>query len=154
MTAHGFTVESTEEADLSAFKEARGVPRDAWSCHTAVIDGYTVEGHVPVEAIEDLLTDRPDIDGIALPGMPPGRLGCPARRRRPSRSWPSTTACSVSSAHTRGHAEPPQEGSPPMSDDPLVTNPGLYRLVMENDRVRVLEYRDRPGDRTRTAPSS
>ena len=43
MTSHGFTVESTEEADLSAFKEARGVPRDAWSCHTAVIDGYTVE---------------------------------------------------------------------------------------------------------------
>ena len=83
MTSHGFTVESTEEADLSAFKEARGVPRDAWSCHTAVIDGYTVEGHVPVEAIEDLLTDRPDIDGIALPGMPPGSPGMSGEKEAP-----------------------------------------------------------------------
>ena len=83
MTAHGFTVESNEEVDLSAFKEARGVPRDASSCHTAVIDGYTVEGHVPVEAIEDLLTDRPDIDGIALPGMPPGSPGMPGEKEAP-----------------------------------------------------------------------
>lgn len=83
MTSHGFTVESTEEADLSAFKEARGIPRDAWSCHTAVIDGYTVEGHVPVEAIEDLLTDRPDIDGIALPGMPPGSPGMSGEKAAP-----------------------------------------------------------------------
>lgn len=83
MTSHGFTVESTEEADLSAFKEARGVPRDAWSCHTAVIDGYTVEGHVPVEAIEDLLAERPDIDGIALPGMPPGSPGMPGEKAVP-----------------------------------------------------------------------
>lgn len=83
MTSHGFTVESTEEADLSAFKEARGVPRDAWSCHTAVIDGYTVEGHVPVEAIEDLLADRPDIDGIALPGMPAGSPGMPGEKAAP-----------------------------------------------------------------------
>lgn len=83
MTSHGFTVESIEEADLSAFKEARGVPRDAWSCHTAVIDGYTVEGHVPVEAIEDLLADRPDIDGIALPGMPPGSPGMSGQKEAP-----------------------------------------------------------------------
>ena len=83
MTSRGFTVESTEEADLSAFKEARGVPRDAWSCHTAVIDGYTVEGHVPVEAIEDLLAERPDIDGIALPGMPPGSPGMPGEKEAP-----------------------------------------------------------------------
>jgi hypothetical protein len=83
MTSHGFTVESTEEADLSAFKEARGVPRDAWSCHTAVIDGYILEGHVPVEAIEDLLADRPDIDGIALPGMPPGSPGMSGEKEAP-----------------------------------------------------------------------
>lgn len=83
MTSHGFTVESTEETDLAAFKEARGVPREAWSCHTAVIDGYTVEGHVPVEAIEDLLTDQPDIDGIALPGMPPGSPGMPSDKEAP-----------------------------------------------------------------------
>jgi hypothetical protein len=83
MISHGYTVESTEEADLSAFKEARGVPRDAWSCHTAVIDGYTVEGHVPLEAIEDLLIERPDIDGIALPGMPPGSPGMSGEKQAP-----------------------------------------------------------------------
>jgi hypothetical protein len=83
MISHGYTVESTEEADLSAFKEARGVPRDAWSCHTAVIDGYTVEGHVPLEAIEDLLSERPDIDGIALPGMPPGSPGMSGEKQAP-----------------------------------------------------------------------
>ena len=83
MTSHGFTVESIEEADVSAFKEARGAPRDVWSCHTAVIDGYTVEGHVPVEAIEDLLADRPDIDGIALPGMPPGSPGMSGEKAAP-----------------------------------------------------------------------
>jgi hypothetical protein len=83
MTSHGYAVESAEEADLSAFKEARGVPRDAWSCHTAVIDGYTVEGHVPLEAIEDLLIERPDIDGIALPGMPPGSPGMSGEKQAP-----------------------------------------------------------------------
>lgn len=83
MASHGYTVESTEEADLSAFKESQGIPRDAWSCHTAVIDGYTVEGHVPVEAIGDLLAERPDIDGIALPGMPPGSPGMPGEKGAP-----------------------------------------------------------------------
>ena len=83
MTSHGFIVESIEEADLVAFKEARGVPSEAWSCHTALIDGYTVEGHVPVEAIEDLLAERPDIDGIALPGMPAGSPGMPGEKTSP-----------------------------------------------------------------------
>jgi hypothetical protein len=83
MTSRGFSVESTEEADLSAFKEARGVPSEVWSCHTAVIDRYTVEGHVPIEAIEDVLTERPDIDGVALPGMPPGSPGMPGEKAAP-----------------------------------------------------------------------
>ena len=83
MESHGYTVETTEDADLAEFKAARGVPAQAQSCHTAVIDGYTVEGHVPVEAIEDLLTERPDIDGIALPGMPSGSPGMPGEKLAP-----------------------------------------------------------------------
>ena len=83
MESHGYTVETTQEADLAEFKAARGVPAEAQSCHTAVIDGYTVEGHVPVEAIEDLLTERPDIDGIALPGMPSGSPGMPGEKLAP-----------------------------------------------------------------------
>ncbi len=45
------------------------------SCHTAVIADYFVEGHVPIEAVEKLLSEKPDVDGIALPGMPQGSLG-------------------------------------------------------------------------------
>jgi hypothetical protein len=81
--SRGYAVETTEDADLADFKAARGVPAQAQSCHTAVIDGYTVEGHVPLEAIEDLLTERPDIDGIALPGMPSGSPGMPGEKLAP-----------------------------------------------------------------------
>ena len=75
LRAHGYTVRSIPTDDMTAVKAERDVPESAWSCHTAVIDGYTVEGHVPVEAIESLLTQRPAIDGIALPAMPPGSPG-------------------------------------------------------------------------------
>ena len=52
-----------------------GVPESLWSCHTAIIEGYVVEGHVPIEVLERLLTDKPVITGIALPGMPSGSPG-------------------------------------------------------------------------------
>lgn len=83
MESHGFAVESTEDPNLTDFKAARGIPAEAQSCHTSVIDGYTVEGHVPIEAIRDLLADRPDIDGIALPGMPSGSPGMPGEKLAP-----------------------------------------------------------------------
>ncbi|WP_108650107.1 DUF411 domain-containing protein [Dongshaea marina] len=57
------------------------VPRKLSSCHTAIVDGYIVEGHVPVQFIKKLLRDKPDIAGIAVPGMPagsPGMGGAPA----------------------------------------------------------------------------
>ena len=47
-----------------------GIPDDAASCHTALVDGYAIEGHVPIQAMERLLGERPDIVGLALPGMP------------------------------------------------------------------------------------
>ncbi len=56
--------------------EARyGVPKAAQACHTAVVDGYVVEGHVPVDVIRRMLKDRPSIVGIAVPGMPTGSPG-------------------------------------------------------------------------------
>ena len=72
---HGYTVRSIPTEDMAAVKAANEIPATAESCHTAIIDGYAVEGHVPVEAIEDLLTQQPAIDGIALPGMPAGSPG-------------------------------------------------------------------------------
>ena len=71
----GWTVASADKLDMAAFKAEVGVPLDVQSCHTALIGGYFVEGHVPMAAIERLLAERPDIDGIALPGMPAGSPG-------------------------------------------------------------------------------
>lgn len=73
----GYTVKSVPTDDMAAIKARYDVPQDALSCHTAVIDDYAVEGHVPIEAIEDLLAERPAIDGIALPAMPAGSPGMP-----------------------------------------------------------------------------
>lgn len=66
----GFEVTVTEETDYVGMKRRAGVPDDLWSCHTARVDGYIVEGHVPYAAIRKLLADRPNILGISVPGMP------------------------------------------------------------------------------------
>ncbi|MCL1595650.1 MAG: DUF411 domain-containing protein [Actinomycetia bacterium] len=71
----------TEDPQLAQFKVANGVPVGAASCHTALVDGYVVEGHVPSGAITKLLAERPDAVGLALPGMPadsPGMGGTEA----------------------------------------------------------------------------
>ncbi len=60
---------------LTTIKQMAGVPRDLRSCHTAIIDGYVVEGHVPAAAIDRLLAERPDIHGLSVPGMPQGSPG-------------------------------------------------------------------------------
>ncbi len=51
------------------------MPEDLWACHTAPTGGYVVEDHVPFVAVEMLLTEQPDIDGISVPGMPTGSPG-------------------------------------------------------------------------------
>lgn len=61
--------------DLGNLKNNLNIPRSSFACHTSKIGDYFVEGHVPVEAIEKLLTEKPAIDGIALPGMPMGSPG-------------------------------------------------------------------------------
>lgn len=75
LTANGFEVRVTNIDDLAPIKAQYGVPEEMGSCHTTVIEGYFVEGHVPVEAIRKLLSERPNIRGIALPGMPAGSPG-------------------------------------------------------------------------------
>ena len=61
--------------DLAPVEARFGVPQAAVACHTAVIDGYVVEGHVPVDVIQRILRDRPNIVGVAVPGMPKGSPG-------------------------------------------------------------------------------
>lgn len=71
----GFQVTMTEEADPMAVKRRYGVPEQLASCHTALVGGYVVEGHVPIAAVQKLLRERPPIKGIAVPGMPAGSPG-------------------------------------------------------------------------------
>ena len=56
-------------------KAASGVPEALWSCHTAVVDGYVVEGHVPAADARRLLAERPPAKGLSAPGMPPSSPG-------------------------------------------------------------------------------
>jgi hypothetical protein len=78
MEKAGYDVETTDVEDLTSIKMQAGVPDELEACHTAMIGGerkYVLEGHVPVEAVEKLMTERPDIQGISTPGMPMGSLG-------------------------------------------------------------------------------
>lgn len=70
----GFTVAVTE-GPVNPVKARLGVPQDLASCHTAVVDGYVVEGHVPADAIKRLLSEKPKGTGLAVPGMPVGSPG-------------------------------------------------------------------------------
>ncbi len=71
----GFTVRTTDVPDVSPIKAEHNVPARLTSCHTALVDGYVIEGHVPAEDIERMLAERPDIVGISVPGMPVGAPG-------------------------------------------------------------------------------
>lgn len=71
---NGFEVKAIDQGDMSGIKKRYGVTRAA-SCHTALIGGYVVEGHVPVAAIRKLLKQKPAIPGISVPGMPTNSPG-------------------------------------------------------------------------------
>ncbi|WP_035991521.1 DUF411 domain-containing protein [Leptolyngbya sp. KIOST-1] len=75
MKAAGFIVKDNLTEDLTAIKEQYGVPANLASCHTTIVDGYVVEGHIPAEDVQRLLTEKPDVAGIAVPGMPIGSPG-------------------------------------------------------------------------------
>lgn len=75
MKANGYAVKVHETDDMDTVKKGLGVPEDAWSCHTARLNGYVIEGHVPVEAIDKLLASKAKVTGIASPGMPQGSPG-------------------------------------------------------------------------------
>jgi hypothetical protein len=75
LEAAGFVVESRDLSDLTVIKATNGVPARLASCHTAVVAGYVIEGHVPASDIERLLRERPAVSGLAVPGMPKGSPG-------------------------------------------------------------------------------
>ena len=75
MEANGFTVETVDVNDISAVKAQYGIPDSLSSCHTAVVGGYVVEGHVPASDVHRLLREQPEAGGLAVPGMPIGSPG-------------------------------------------------------------------------------
>ena len=75
LEANGFKVKAVNQADVSPIKQQHGVPYALGSCHTALVDGYVIEGHVPADDIKRLLRERPKAVGLAVPGMPTGSPG-------------------------------------------------------------------------------
>jgi hypothetical protein len=71
----GFAVTVIETGDLQPIKAKLGVPAELAACHTAEIMGYTIEGHVPAQAIRRLIAEKPKVAGLAVPGMPVGSPG-------------------------------------------------------------------------------
>ena len=83
---NGYTVEDHKTDRLSFIKQNLNVPARLASCHTATVDGYIIEGHVPAMDIRRLLTEKPDIRGISVPGMPIGSPGMEMGNQRDSYS--------------------------------------------------------------------
>lgn len=80
MRSHGFEVVTHDVSDVGATRASLGMPATLGSCHTATVDGYVLEGHVPAEDVERLLKEHPAAVGLAVPGMPAGSPGMEGAR--------------------------------------------------------------------------
>lgn len=80
---NGYSVTVKPTHNLSLINKQHGVPEKLEGCHTTLIGGYVVEGHVPIDTLNRLLTERPNIKGISLPGMPMGSPGMTGRKTEP-----------------------------------------------------------------------
>ncbi|MDH5306080.1 MAG: DUF411 domain-containing protein [Myxococcales bacterium] len=85
LEASGFDVEMHDVDDLKPLKAEHGVPSQLASCHTALVDGYVIEGHVPASDIARLLAQRPKVVGLSVPGMPIGSPGMEGPNPEPYR---------------------------------------------------------------------
>jgi len=78
---NGFEVKAYNRTDMSSIKRDKGIKSQHQSCHTAMIDGYFIEGHVPANDIKQLLKEKPDAAGLTAPGMPMGSPGMEGHRK-------------------------------------------------------------------------
>jgi hypothetical protein len=83
MEENDYLVQVEDVQDLTAVKQRYQVPLALQSCHTAIVDGYVIEGHVPAADVERLLSERPDVLGLAVPGMPVGSPGMEVEGQAP-----------------------------------------------------------------------
>lgn len=79
---HGYAVDAKDTPDMAAVKRTLGVPDALTACHTAVVNGYLIEGHVPATDIARLLKEKPKVAGLAVPGMPMGSPGMEGPRQQ------------------------------------------------------------------------
>lgn len=87
---HGFEVEIVTTHELPSINAEQGLPEEIAGCHTALVGDYVVSGHVPVDSIQRLLREAPDITGISVAGMPAGSPGMPGEMREPIRVFEFT----------------------------------------------------------------
>jgi hypothetical protein len=80
---NGFAVDVKPTNDLAQISRDAGVPENLQGCHTMFVENYVVDGHVPMDVIRKLLSERPKIAGITLPGMPEGSPGMTGRKSGP-----------------------------------------------------------------------
>ena len=80
---NGFDVTVKATHDLAEMSREAGISDEFQGCHLSFVDGYVVSGHVPVGTVEKLLTERPDIKGVTLPGMPMGSPGMSGTKEAP-----------------------------------------------------------------------
>jgi hypothetical protein len=83
LQASGYSVRVKSMDDVTPIKERYGVPDELWSCHTAIVGEYVIEGHVPLLAVRRLLAEKPAVKGIALPGMLEGSPGMSGPKTEP-----------------------------------------------------------------------
>lgn len=83
LRANGFTVTVKATDELAEMSRAAGIPDELQGCHLSMIDGYAVSGHVPINTVKKLLSERPDINGVTLPGMPLGSPGMGGDKEAP-----------------------------------------------------------------------
>lgn len=80
---NGFDVQTIATHDLPLIRKQHDIPEALEGCHTTLVDGYVVEGHVPIDSVRKLLDERPGIKGISLPGMPDGSPGMTGTKAGP-----------------------------------------------------------------------
>lgn len=83
LRTNGFQVSVKDVPDTTEYRHKFGVPDSLTSCHTAVVEGYALEGHVPAAEVQRILRERPKAKGLAVPGMPMGSPGMEAARTQP-----------------------------------------------------------------------
>ncbi len=81
LKANGFAVNAHNVPNPSDYREKFGIPQELGSCHTGLVQGYALEGHVPAREIKRLLAERPKAKGLAVPSMPLGSPGMESRRK-------------------------------------------------------------------------